>query len=206
MSAVDEKTVGSTGRRERTRRATDAKIVAAVVELVRRSGPAAVTMEAVSDLSGVAKTTLYRRYDDRFEMLTAVATEVASAEPGTFEWTQAGFAALARSVQQALAAAGGFTALGVLLASDDEFITVWRERLVSPRLDAISAYFAGGVAAGVLRDGVDHRLVIELLIGGAAIGEALRGGLPDDWADSVAALLWPQICAAPAPAPKAVSS
>ena len=46
------------------RRKTDERIAAAVMLLLRENGPDAVTMDAVTSVSGVAKTTLYRRYSD----------------------------------------------------------------------------------------------------------------------------------------------
>ena len=49
----------------------DQRITAAALELLRTKGPKAVTVEAVALLADVAKTTVYRRYRDRQEMLTA---------------------------------------------------------------------------------------------------------------------------------------
>ena len=40
----------------------DERITAAALDLLRTQGPAAVTVEAVAARSGVAKTTIYRRY------------------------------------------------------------------------------------------------------------------------------------------------
>ena len=49
----------------------DQRITAAALELLRTKGPKAVTVEAVAARADVAKTTIYRRYRDRQQMLTA---------------------------------------------------------------------------------------------------------------------------------------
>jgi AcrR family transcriptional regulator len=46
-----------------------------VLALLREGGPAAVTMEGVATHAGVAKTSIYRRYRNRGELLTAVLTD-----------------------------------------------------------------------------------------------------------------------------------
>jgi len=48
---------------------TDKKITAAALALLREGGPQRVTIEAVSAASGVAKTSIYRRYANSLEML-----------------------------------------------------------------------------------------------------------------------------------------
>ena len=56
----------------------DERITAAALELLRAKGPKAVTVEAVAARADVAKTTIYRRYRDRQEMLAA-ALDIAHA-------------------------------------------------------------------------------------------------------------------------------
>ena len=52
----------------RIRRSMDA-ILAAAVQLFVQGGPRAVTVDAVSEASGVAKTTMYRHWNDRNHLL-----------------------------------------------------------------------------------------------------------------------------------------
>ncbi len=57
-------------RRGRPRSAeSDQRIHAAALRLLHDDGPGAVTVEAVTASSGVAKTTIYRRYADRDALL-----------------------------------------------------------------------------------------------------------------------------------------
>src|SRR5688500_7888301 len=68
------------------REETDRSIHDAALTLLRDRGPAAVTVEAVAAGSGVAKTTIYRRYADREAVLRAALGEAIGAPgepPGT---------------------------------------------------------------------------------------------------------------------------
>src|SRR5690625_261061 len=65
-------------RNERRRRITDEKIAKAVLDIALRRGPHSVTFSAVCEESGVAKTTLYRRYQTREELFDAVARHYSS--------------------------------------------------------------------------------------------------------------------------------
>ena len=58
------------------RSSRDQRISAAALDLLRTKGPAAVTVEAVVARSGVAKTTIYRRYRNRNDMLTAALASI----------------------------------------------------------------------------------------------------------------------------------
>jgi AcrR family transcriptional regulator len=54
------------------RTAVDARIEEAALDILRTRGPVAVTIEAVSHASGVAKTTIYRRHENRSSLLRAI--------------------------------------------------------------------------------------------------------------------------------------
>ncbi|WP_084533301.1 TetR/AcrR family transcriptional regulator [Nocardia fusca] len=58
----------------------DERITAATLELLRAKEPKAVTVEAVAALSGMAKTTIYRRYSNRGDMLTSSLSSIAEPE------------------------------------------------------------------------------------------------------------------------------
>jgi len=63
-----------------------AKLLAAATDLLVESGPRGVTVDAVAERSGVAKSTLYRHWSSRDELLVAVmrchVPEMQSVDPG----------------------------------------------------------------------------------------------------------------------------
>lgn len=191
-SSPTESTEPRTDGRARPRRATDAKITAAVLQLMRSVGPAGVTIDAVSATSGVAKTTLYRRYADRFEMLEAVAAALPTVQPASTEPNLAGFRALLAQIKSTFDTVGPRFVTQVL-SGDDQFMVAWRSRLIGPKVSAVDGFFAGAVEVGILRADVNYRVIQELIVGGAIAASAQPGDLPEDWADDVAQALWPAI-------------
>jgi AcrR family transcriptional regulator len=58
-----------------------AAVLEAGVELLLEGGPNAITVDAVSHRSGVAKTTIYRQWDSRDDLAVDVIREVISSPP-----------------------------------------------------------------------------------------------------------------------------
>ncbi len=184
-----------TDGRSKARVHTDVKIAEAVVQIVSTQGPAAVTMEAVSAISGVARTTLYRRYKDRFELLVAFAEQIVPMPELSGEFTRQGFTKLIRSFQETFESKVGLRLLAHMMASGDEFLSVWRERVIMPRLRLVSRFFERGIEAGQLRADRDPARIIELIAGAVVFTVVIRGGFPRGWAEELAETLWPTIAA-----------
>jgi len=168
----------------------------AVLQIIRSSGPNAVTMEAVSALSGVAKTTLYRRYKDRYDLMEDVASRITPVTYPPTGLTADSLAQMVRGLQDTFESQVGYAFVGHLLASSDDFMVAWREKIISPRIVALRSFFERGVADGVLRADADYQMLIEFIMGGAVMCAALRGHVPADWAEDVAQTVWPIIAAA----------
>ena len=56
----------------------DARLFAAALAILRGRGPLSVSVEAVAAASGVAKTTIYRRYENRESLLTAAVNSTVT--------------------------------------------------------------------------------------------------------------------------------
>lgn len=183
------------GRPER-RRKTDQKIEAAIIELLHDHGPDEITMDRVVEVSGVAKTTLYRRYRDRADMLETVAdslnpplldTVLAATRKVSYQAFLEALVELQRSINGRI----GQRALSHLFLSTDDFMLAWRERLVKPQLDAAQQFFDRGVAEGVLDPTVDFSQIIEFALGSVLVRTVELEDLSEDWARDTAQALWP---------------
>lgn len=164
-------------RRGRPRSAdTDHRILAAGLELLRAGGPRAVTVEAVADSSGVAKTTIYRRYADRHELLRAALEDAIGtpgqppdADPGEkIRW------ALNQTWQQMSDVLGPGGLAAIVGDTDHRFTEGFRGILV-PYADALVALIHEDIAAGKLRPDLDADAAVSLMVG-AYLGELLRRG------------------------------
>lgn len=172
--------------------AVDERILTAALELLKERGPLAVNIESVSATAGIAKTTIYRRYDDR-EALLKAAINSAKLEVDvpddlstydTFRWLLHEASELTDNV------VGRGTAAAMLLVEDPDSVNLLRE-MIKVRASRLSALVRSRVDAGDLRADLDLGLVATILLG-AVLGQVIRGGpVDDEWADAVLALLWP---------------
>lgn len=169
-----------------------ARLLAAATELLVESGPRAVTVDAVAERSGVAKSTLYRHWSSRDELLVAVMrSHVPSMQPVDLS---RGFEAALRSKM----------ALAVEVFSDPEWVRIlpalmslqqnvaeMAELLAADRevnTAAFQAIIDLGVAEGRLPAGLDPLIVVQLLIGPLMFAVLTGDGQPlDQLADFVLA-------------------
>ena len=173
------------------RQETDRSIREAALSLLRERGPAAVTVEAVAAESGVAKTTIYRRYADREAVLRA-ALGAAIGTPGEptgttprerIQW------ALGQAWYQMAEVLGRGGLSAILQDSDPRFTDLFRSAL-SPYSDALVDLMRSDMAAGKLRPDLQPETVVSLFIG-AYLGELVRRGRVDTgFSESVLDLMW----------------
>ena len=154
-------------RAERSRQA----ILDATLQLLAEGDVGSLTVEAVAARSGVAKTTIYRRWRDKWELaLDAVMIDELPRfdEPVDVGDTRAELLTFVNSVVKMLTATPYGPAMQGLvsqIATDPELARVYREQVVQPRLTQLAPVIARGIARGDLRPGTDVRLVHELLVG-----------------------------------------
>jgi AcrR family transcriptional regulator len=184
--------VKGTARPGRPRQAdVDDRIGAAVLSLLRSGGPTVVTMEAVAAKSGVAKTTIYRRYANRRELLKTVlssAIEAPGPVPDGTVREKIRFA-LERAWRQMdhILGPGGLAAL--VLNADKEFTRLFRETL-RPYDEAVVGRIEADSRDGLLREDVDADGVVSLFLG-AYLGEMVRRGkVGEDWMERCLDMIW----------------
>ena len=185
--------------RGRPRRAeTDERIRDAALDLLRASGPGAVNIDAVSARSGVARTTIYRRYGSRDELMAALLDQLVDVGvpapslpvPEKLHW-------LLSSIHDVLEHGIGRGGTAAVLAdSDPEFTDALRTRMAE-QLRLLGQAMADDVDEGRLSPRVDPDTLVGLLFG-AYLDELLRYGDPrPGWADRTVELLAPAVTGAP---------
>jgi len=164
---------GTPATAKRNRRAGRCRqaILDATRELLAQGDARALTVQAVAARSGVAKTTIYRRWRDKRELaLDAVVIDMLQPfdEPADAGDTRKELLAFADSVVTMLAATPYGPAMQApvsQIATDPRLARVYRERAVPPRLDQLAPVIKRGIARGDLRAGTEVRSVHELLAG-----------------------------------------
>jgi AcrR family transcriptional regulator len=185
----------SHGARGRPRRVeTDRVIREAATELLRERGPGAINIDAVAALSGVARTTIYRRYRDRDELVRAVLDGLVEADvpaptlavPDKLRW-------LLHRVLDVLEHGIGRGGTAALLTDSDPVFTDALRSRMSEHLALLRAAMKQDVEAGRLDPRVDPDTLVGLLLG-AYLAEVLRyGAVRAGWADRTVELLAPAV-------------
>lgn len=161
------------------------RIHAAALDLLRARGPRAVTMQAITDATGIAKTTIYRRHPNRRALLAAALEELAlrPSVPAGADTAQRVRWAIAQSIEVIThgIGVGGFAAL--LTDEDPEFSDVFRALLDGHRVQAIDALGRDGVPAA------DGDTLIDMIVGSYVAELARTGAVGDTWAARVAAIV-----------------
>ena len=189
---MTDRTVIQPADREFGARSTDDRILDATVDILREKGPVAVNIEAVAAASGVAKTTIYRRYESREDLLLAgihaatteikIPTDLSTYD--TFRWL------LRNAGEFAEHEIGRGTAAAIITNEDPASVELLREML-KVRARTLAALVQERIIVGDLRADLDVRLVATVLLG-AVLGQVIRGGATDEaWADGVLDMLWP---------------
>ena len=190
-------TTDATGTSEPTRRRSraDKAILDATRELLAEAGVRKLTVESVAARSGVAKTTIYRRWRGKNELALAVLIDMVETVVATpdLDDTREELVAFVDAAVTIL----GSTLMGRVmqglvsdLATDEELARAFQERVVAMRIAEVRRLVERGVARGDLRPDADYELAHELLFGPVYYrlllsGAPLDGSLAERIVDAV---------------------
>jgi len=166
-------------RSERSRQA----ILDATRDLLTEDGGVrALTVEAVAARSGVAKTTIYRRWRDKWELaLDAVMIDMLPRfdDPVDVGDTRKELITFIDSVVKTFGSPPYGPAMQGLvseIATHPELARIYRERVVEPRRATLAPVLERGIARGDLRPDTDLRTLHEFLVGPVFYRLFLSGG------------------------------
>ena len=178
----------------RSRSGTDARIVQAALEILRVHGPQRVTVEAVAALSGVAKTTIYRRYVNRDEIIEK-ALEAQTVTPCVPEglcvydrvkWTL-------EVIRRGLSSDMGMGSVSAVLTDQDPDLTESFREVINARSNVVADVLHAAVDSGAVRADLDVDTAVSMLVG-AYLGAYLRyGEVGESWADEVVHIMCPEL-------------
>ena len=184
----------TSGRGRPRLESTDQRIFQAARELLRLKGPAAVNIDAVAARSGVARTTIYRRYRSRDELMHAILEHLIDPAPlapdlpvgEKLRWVMDRISDILEN------RLGPGATAAIIANSDPEFTTAVRSRLAT-RLSSLADLMNVDIKAGLLRPKIDPDTVLGVLVG-AYLAEILRFGSPrEGWMDRAVELLAPAV-------------
>jgi AcrR family transcriptional regulator len=158
------------GRGRPRRSATGHAILLATRQILAQGGVHELTVEGVAERSGVAKTTIYRRWRSKEDLALAALLEVIREEPparhlgSTRDALRTYLEQLIKNVNSRLY---GRILRGLIseMAVDRELAQGFREQVLARRITAIRGLLQRGIERGELRHGLDLEIAIDLLLG-----------------------------------------
>jgi AcrR family transcriptional regulator len=155
---------------ERRRARSERAILDAARALLAEVGMRGLTIEGVAARSGVAKTTIYRRWRDKDELaLAAVWNDLAGLKPprdvGDTRAELRAFVDPVIGVLRSPLLSGVIRGLTSKIAESGDLSRMYRQDFVEPRLAQLSEVISRGIERGDLRSDADVRLAHELLVG-----------------------------------------
>jgi len=152
------------------RSATSHAILKATRELLAQGGVHGLTVEGVAERSGIAKTTIYRRWRSKEDLALAALLEVIREEPPvvhTGNTRTALSAYLGQLIKNVNSRLYGRILRGLIseMAIDRELARGFREQVLARRTTAIRGLLARGIDRGELRPDLDLEIAVDLLLG-----------------------------------------
>lgn len=166
------------------RTSTEMAILDATRELLAQGSVQGLTVEAVAARSGVAKTTIYRRWRGKEELALAVLLDHAAhvIDIPELDTVRDELVALVAHAVEIL----GSTPMGKVmqglisdLATDPDLAQPFHEQVIALRVAELQRLLARGVARGEVRSDVDPVFAHELLFG-PVYHRLLMTGVPLD--------------------------
>jgi AcrR family transcriptional regulator len=171
----------------------DRLILETTHRLLREHGYDRLTIDRVAREAGVARTTVYRRYRDKADLVSA-AIQTMSDRSKRLDSGDArrDLVAHLEHVRRNY----GMSLAGTLLMEEPynpRLIELFRERMVLPQRQAVRDTIQLGIQRGQIRPDVDVERALDLLLG-ALFGAVFARGRPDTgWPEQIVDELWPAL-------------
>jgi AcrR family transcriptional regulator len=150
-------------RRQRTEKA----ILDAAAQLIAEGGIDGLTIEGVAARSGVAKTTIYRRWGDKDDLALAILVDRTAtiSPPRDVGDTRKELLTFLKTAKQVIRPGGIAQGLASDIATKPHLGRIYRERIVDVRRSELKTVIDRGIARGDFRPDIDVWVAHELLIG-----------------------------------------
>jgi AcrR family transcriptional regulator len=176
----------------------DRRILAATFQQLVDVGYGALSIEAIAVQAGVAKTTIYRRYATKAELVVAaLRVEVPFIPPAESLPAREALDAFVHQAIRMLIESGAIRILGSLMveeAREPGLLGVFRKQVLEPRRQIVDGMLRRGVERGEIRADIDPLIVTEM-IAGAIFGHHAILGLTanEDWIEALVDHVWAAI-------------
>jgi AcrR family transcriptional regulator len=173
----------------------DRLILETAHRLLRDVGYDRLTIDAVAREAGVARTTVYRRYRDKADLVSAaIQTLRQPVKRSASGDARRDLVAHLDNVRRNY----GMSLAGTLLMEEPynpRLLALFRERMVAPQRQMIAETIQHGIERGHIRPDVDVERVLDLLLGAMFAAVFAEGRPGSDWPEAIVDALWPALAA-----------
>jgi len=159
--------------------------------LLAEQGYARMSIDAVARAAGVARTTIYRRYPNKAQLVAAaiehMRARVSAPDTGSVRDDLIEHLEGARRHWEISLAGAVF----VDAPHQPELVRLLRRRVVRPRVRFVRDALERGVRRGELREDLDVDAVSELLLGAYLQHQLVHGRPGPRWPERIVDALWP---------------
>lgn len=168
--------------------------LAAALKLIGERGIDGVSMDAISETSGVSKATIYKHWANKEALcleaignLQSTLPQFDNANPRTALvqlLTHLANAPKPRALMRIMPKIFGH------VSANPAFLKAWAERIEQPRRTRLAELINRAIAAGELRKDVDVNLALHLLLGPILYHRMMHTALPADAPQRIADAFW----------------
>lgn len=146
-------------------------ILKAAQEILIKDGLQGITMEGVAALAGVGKTTIYRRWKTKedliAEVLESISNDVEIPDSGS---TLADLQALTENLSRSVNAIYGISLPPVIkiligIVENTQLMEVYRRHFILPRRNALIFILERGKSRGEIRSEVNTGTIVDMIVG-----------------------------------------
>ena len=147
----------------------DAAIVAATLDLFAELGFDGMSIEAVAARAGVGKTTIYRRWPSKQDLVVdamdSLAAEVADPDTGTTRTDLIALLGHALRLITSTKAGDALPRMAAEIATSSPLGRRYVETVLNPRRALVATIIERGIRRGELRADLDARLAVDSVMG-----------------------------------------
>lgn len=178
---------------------TDERIIRCALDQLAEDGYAGMTIDAVAHAAGVSKATIYRRFADKNDLVTATIAAYSIRDTENLQGdTREKLIAMMQAARERMIDGPGMMIMRQILAESQrnpELVRLHRERTIQPKMAVMVGILEEGVTRGEVRADIDPQLIVELL-SGSWMARWNRGEeFPADWSTRVVDAIWPAVAA-----------
>lgn len=159
-------------------------VIEAFLDLVAEQGYAATSMDQVAERAGVAKTTIYRRWPSKDNLIvdahrSLVDTSATPPDTGSLEGDLRALAGTVMAVLNRPRESRVMQASMGEMLTNEPLAKLYREQIIEPRIALIGSLFQRAIERGEVPAEVDWRTLAYVLLGANIFRVAVMAEPPD---------------------------